>query len=137
MAVASEAAAEDCPVDRGTVPPGETIAARTFRLIAAHPYRHTSGDIIFTVWADRAAIPEAVRPDARRAFYATGRACLRASDLGRRYGWGIHADSAGRLALVGMETEAYAEFLAGRRSGGSGAPVRVVKAMRRSRPRGG
>ncbi|WP_199588951.1 DUF6157 family protein [Blastococcus sp. TF02A-26] len=84
--------------------------------------------------ADRAGIPEEERPEARRAFYARSQACLRASPLGKRYGWGLHADAEGRLALVGRETPEYAEFAAGRVPG-SGAPVTVVRAMRSSRAR--
>ena len=81
-------------------------------------------------WAEAVT---AERPARRTPFFAQGRACLRASDLGRRYGWGIHADGQGRIALVGMETEEYAAFLEGRRLSASGTPIRVVRAMRRSR----
>lgn len=61
-------------------------------------------------------------------------ACLRSSDLGKRYGWGISADGAGRIALVGVDTPEYAEFVSGQRRTASGAPVTVTKAMRSSRP---
>ena len=134
------AVAEDCPATEGTVPPtgrgGSSVAARTHELIAAAPYRLTSGDVIFTVYADRAAIPESERPAARREFYSRSQACLRSSPLGKRYGWGIHADGEGRLALVGRETPEYAEFVQGRRRSATGEPVHVVKAMRSSRARG-
>lgn len=122
--------ADDSKADRGVVPPEKpenpSIAARTWRLIAEHPYAYTSDDVIFTVWADRKEIPEDERAAAREVFFAKGQACLRASDLGKKYGWGIHHDAEGRLALVGMETDAYRE-LAARED------VTVVKAMRSSR----
>jgi len=133
------AVAEDCaatageaPVSRGDVP---SVAAHTYRLVAEHPYELTSGDVIFTVHADRRGIPEAERPAARAAFYAKGQPCLRASDLGKRYGWGVHADAAGRIALVGVETPEYAELAAGRPADGSGPPVTVTRAMRTKRAR--
>lgn len=130
------AVADDCPAACGTVPPGaESAAARAYRLIAAAPYRHTSGDVIFAVHAERLGIPEAERAAARAAFYARSQACLRASDLGRRYGWGIHADSDGRIALVGRETADCADFAAGRRRASSGKPVALTRAMARSRAR--
>ena len=51
--------AEDCPVRSAAVPPERTPAStaeRTFRTIAEAPYRHTSDDVVFTVWADRRGI---------------------------------------------------------------------------------
>ncbi|WP_198541475.1 DUF6157 family protein [Parafrankia soli] len=129
--------ADDCPVAEGTAPPvkgdNPSIAARAYEMIARHPYSYTSGDVIFGVFADRRDIPADERSRARAEFYSRGQACLRASDLGRRYGWGIHADAQGRLALYGAETPEYATFAAGRRHDDAGRPVTVRKAMRRSR----
>ena len=134
------AAADDCPVEQGTVPPpgrgGPSVAARTYELIAGAPYRYTSGDVLFAVHADRAGIPDAERPAPRREFFARPQPCLRSSPLGKRYGWGVHADAAGRLALVAAGTAEYADFVEGRRRTASGDPVRVVKAMRNARPAG-
>ncbi|WP_114454984.1 DUF6157 family protein [Halopolyspora algeriensis] len=133
------AVAEDSPAETGTVPPSRSenpsIAARTYRLIAEHPYGFTSGDVLFTVFADRQGIPETGRETARAEFHSRSRACLRSSDLGKRYGWGIHADSHGCLALYGVETPQYAEFVSGRRRSESGAPITVTRAMRSSRSR--
>jgi Family of unknown function (DUF6157) len=108
------AVAPDCPADHGTPPPSRedspSIAARTYRMIAEHPYEFTSADVIFTVHADRNDIAAADRAAARAEFYQRSHACLRGSDLGKRYGWGIHADAAGRLALYGVDTPEYAAF---------------------------
>ncbi|MEU4625016.1 DUF6157 family protein [Actinoplanes sp. NPDC023801] len=128
--------AEDCPVSSAVVPPERSpagIAALTFRMIAEAPYRYTSDDVVFTVWADRRGVPEADLPAARAAFFAKGQPCLRASDLGKRYGWGIHADSEGRVALVPAGSAEYVTLSAGRAP--SGTPVTVTRAMR-SRRRG-
>jgi len=129
--------ADDCPAQQGTVPPerGEqpTVALRTYRMIAENPYRFTSDDVIFTVYADRMGIPEAERPAARAAFFAKPQACLRSSDLGRRYGWGIHADSHSRVALYGAETEEYLILAAGRALSDGGEVVVVNRAMRSKR----
>lgn len=132
------AVAQDCPAEAGTVPPerknGPSVAERTYALLAQQaPYTLTSADVLFTVFADRREIPAADRPAARAEFFAKPQPCLRASDLGKRYGWGLHADGQGRLALVGREEPAYAALLEGRAPDGSA--VKVVKAMRSARAR--
>lgn len=125
------AVAEDCPVTESRVPPRNdakpTIAAEHYRLLSEHPYTLTSEDVIFQVYADKQGIPRSGRPAAREAYFSVGRACMRTSPLPKTYGWGLHSDADGRLALVGMETEEY-RLLA---SGVDGATV--VKAMRSSR----
>lgn len=124
----SRAATATAPPPRGD---SLTVAGRTFSMLDGHPYEHTSGDVIFTVMADRAGIPQADRPAARAEFFSRGRACLRSSDLGKRYGWGLHHDAEGRVALVAVDSPEYAEFAAGRAPGGGS--VAVTAAMRSSR----
>lgn len=108
-----------------------SVAERTLRMIADAPYRHTSDDVIFTVWADRRGIPESDREDAREQFFSKGQPCLRSSDLGKRYGWGIHSDDAGRVAVVPMESAEYALLASGKDV--AGGTVTVTPAMRSSR----
>jgi Family of unknown function (DUF6157) len=121
-------AAEALPPPRGAVP---SVAARTFAMIHDAPYRHTSDDVLFTVWADRRGLPEAERPAAREVFFSKGQPCLRCSDLGKRYGWGVHADSEGRVALVALGSHAYVQLAAGATQ--AGTPVKVVSAMKAGR----
>jgi len=129
--------AEDSPVQVGTVPPEnaerQTVAARTFRMIADHPYEFTSADVIFTVFADRHDIPEKDRSARREDFYRKGQACLRSSDLAKKYGWGIHSDTAGRVALYGAESSEYQDFVEGKTRTSSGEVVTVIRAMRSRR----
>ncbi|MGC4190693.1 MAG: DUF6157 family protein [Thermomicrobiales bacterium] len=124
------AAAEDAGAERGTIPPhreeSPSIAYRTWAMIADAPYRYTSDDVIFTVWADRRGAPEPDREVARAEFFSKGQACLRASDLGKKYGWGIHSDEEGRVALYGMESGEYRRLL-------DDPDVAKTKAMKRSR----
>ncbi len=61
---------------------------------------------------DRSGIQIEARGEAWAAFFARGQPCLRTSPLAKTYGWGIHSDAAGRVALVGMESERYAAFVA-------------------------
>jgi Family of unknown function (DUF6157) len=121
--------AADCRATRGTAPTeGATpsVALRTFRTIFEHPYRYTSDDVIFGVHADRREIPPDERPAAREAFFSKGQPCLRASDLGKRYGWGVHSDAEGRVALYGVESAQYAAFV-------TDESITVTQAMRSKR----
>jgi len=131
------AVAPDSTAESGVAPPvrdpGQlSVASRTYRMIADAPYRFTSDEVIFTVWADRRGVPVEERKLARVEFFSKGQPCLRASDLGKRYGWGVHSDSAGRVALYAVGTAEYDSFTAGS-SPLDGRAVTVKKAMRASR----
>ncbi|ALN15593.1 MAG: DUF6157 family protein [Acidipropionibacterium acidipropionici] len=120
--------AEDCPVDAAQQPPvgakGPSVAA--YSLINEHPYELTSDDVLFEVNAIRKEIAERDRAAAREAFFAKSQACLRSSPLTKRYGWGIHHDAEGRVALVALGSEEY-ERLA------SDPDVKQLRAMRSRR----
>lgn len=128
------AVAPDCDAAGGTEPPARatpSVAELTYRMIAGDPYRFTSDDVIFGVWADRGGIPDDERPAAREVFFAKGQPCLRASDLGKRYGWGVHSDAEGRVALFGVESAEYEALASGRAP--DGTLVEVTQAMRSRR----
>lgn len=126
--------ADDSAAVESTVPPARatpSVAELTYRMIADNPYRYTSDDVIFTVWADRNGIAGEHRDQARADFFSKGQPCLRSSDLGKRYGWGVHSDAEGRVALVGMDSAEYARLAGG--STPEGEAVTVTKAMRSKR----
>lgn len=105
--------AEDCPVAEAEVPPLRTKKSAVriqYEMISGHPYEFTSDDVIFHVHAEKNKIPEEQRPDAREKFFSKGRACLRSSSLGKRYGWGVHHDGDGRVAIYPVESEEYVKF---------------------------
>ena len=124
-------APDTAAVTAGSPPNAESVAARTLEMIAGHPYEYTSGDVIFTVWADRRGIPQSERAQARAEFYSKGQPCLRSSDLGKRYGWGIHADAGARVAAYAVDSPEYAAYAAGHSP--DGEPVEVRAAMRSKR----
>ncbi len=103
--------AEDCPVTVAEVPPQKgdkkTVASLQYSMILEHPYRYTSDDVLFAVYAERQGIPEKDRATGRERFFSKGQPCMRASPLPKRYGWGIHSDEEGRLALVAVEDTNY------------------------------
>ena len=112
--------AEDCPARTGEEPPPRgdkpTVAGLQFQMIARAPYKYTSDDVVFaTSAAGRQLDAKATKKAhslARSEFFARGQACLRASGLGKRFGWGIHADAEGRVALYAVDSKRY-QALAG------------------------
>lgn len=98
----------DSPVEAARVPekPGTVATLQYERLISA-PYAMASDDLIFAVFAHRNGIAEAERPAARAAFFSRGQPCLRSSPLVKSFGWGVHHDEKGRIALYGLDTSEY------------------------------
>jgi hypothetical protein len=122
--------AEDTKADHGTKPPSKgdkkTVAEMQYDLIAKNPYKFTSDDVLFQVFADRNDLTKAEQKKAREEFFSKGQACLRASPLTKTYGFGVHSDSNGRVAIFGMETTEYQQFLSDKK-------IKKVKAMRSSK----
>lgn len=102
----------DCPVSESTVPgKPDSVAGLQYALLAEAPYGLSSDEVLFAVFARRKGIPEAEREEARAAFFAKPQACLRASPLVKSFGWGLHHDADGRVALVDRNSETYAVLL--------------------------
>ncbi len=118
--------AEDTKADCGTRPPtksNKTVAEMQYDLISTNPYQYTSDDIFFKVFAERNDLTKAERQQAREDFFSKGQPCFRASPLTKTYGFGVHSDSKGKVAIYGMETDAYQRFLADPK-------IKKVKAMK-------
>lgn len=122
--------ADDCPVQSGEVPTmkadTKTIACIQYDMVAKNPYRYTSDDVLFQVFADRKDLTEAEYEDARAQFFSKGQPCFRASPLTKRYGWGVHFDRDGKMALFGAHTEEYQKMM-------QDPKLTIVKAMKSSR----
>lgn len=103
--------AEDCPVPKAELPAdkgGEpTVAGMQYEMISKHPYRYTSDDVIFEVYARRKGFAESEFAAEREKYFSKGQACMRASALGKRYGWGVHSDAEGCIAIYPVESEKY------------------------------
>ena len=109
--------AEDCPATAGEVPPikgnKKSVATMQLEMLAAQPpYTYTSDDVLFTVFATRQEIPVEAWAEERARFFSKGQPCFRASPLTKRYGWGVHSNEEGKIALYGAETQAYRELIA-------------------------
>jgi hypothetical protein len=119
--------AADCPALTGETPPvkgdAKSVANQQFDLLHQHPYKFTSDDIVFQVYAERNGLTKAELPKAKEAFFSKGQPCLRCSPLTKRYGWGIHNNEEGKIALVGCDTVEYKKFLKDKK-------LKLVKAMK-------
>jgi len=118
--------ADDTKADRGTKPPTKdkkTVAEMQYELLAKNPYKYTSDDIFFRIFAKRNDLIEAEHKQAREQFFSKGQPCFRASPLTKTYGFGVHSNSEGKVALYGVETKEYQKFLADTK-------IKKVKAMK-------
>ena len=99
----------DCGAAAGTVPPKpDSVAGLQYRLIHDAPHTMTSDDLLVAVTAARRDVPADEQDALRAEIFSKGQPCLRASPLVKTYGWGVHHDAQGRIALVGRETAEYA-----------------------------
>lgn len=126
--------ADDCPTIAGETPPQKenikSIANIQFELIRNNPYKYSSDDVIFMVYAYRKDLLEDEYDNARMDLFSKGQACLRSSPLTKRYGWGIHFNNKGKIALFGVESEEYYKFI-------EDLNVTKIKAMRSSKQKTG
>lgn len=116
------AVAPDTKAVTAAVPPARdapTVAQIQYEMLVDDPYVHTSDDIVHASQGQRRGI-------AREEFFATGQPCLRTSPLVKTYGWGLHHDAQGRIALYAVESAEYRELAAR-------ADLTQLQAMRSSR----
>lgn len=122
--------AEDCPTSLGEMPPikGEkrTVANLQFEKLYDNPYKYTSDEVLFDVFAIRKEFTKSEMQEQHEHFFSKGQPCFRASPLTKRYGWGLHADAEGKIALYAADSEEYKKFLADDK-------IKKVKAMRSKR----
>ena len=119
--------AEDCPVKAAEIPPlkkEKSLANYQFEMIEKHPYKYTSDDVIFGIYALRNGISNSKAE--REKFFSKGQPCLRTSPLGKRYGWGVHSNEEGKVAIYPAGSAEYEKFAAD-------SKLEQVKAMRSKR----
>ena len=121
--------ADDCPVTEAAAPPQraeKTVANIHYDVLAGSPHRFTSDEVIFEVHREKNRISDDAVAAERERFFAKGQACLRSSPLAKRYGWGIHHDSEGKLAIYPLGSEEYGRYA-------NDPTVKHLKAMRSRR----
>lgn len=122
--------ADDCLAMGGEVPPtkgeAKSVANIQFDIVNKNPYKFTSDEILFQVYAERNDLTESELEKAREQFFSKGQPCFRTSPLTKRYGWGVHYDKDGKIALFGCETAEYKKFTKDK-------TLQILKAMKSSK----
>lgn len=122
--------ADDSPAKIGEAPPvkgvEKSVANIQFDLISANPYQYTSDDVVFQTYAIKKDLSKDELETERKKFFSKGQPCLRASPLTKRYGWGVHSDANGKVAIYSVNSEEYRKFL-------KDENIDTVKAMRSKR----
>jgi hypothetical protein len=106
--------AEDCPAKAAEIPPvkeEKTAANIQFEMVAHHPYKYTSDDVLFQVYATKNKLSGSKLKEEREKFFSKGQACFRSSPLTKRYGWGVHNDEKGKIAIYPIESPEYKKFV--------------------------
>ena len=107
--------AEDTKATSGVEPPvrgsKKSVANYEFEMIHNNPYKYTSDDVFFNVYAQRNNLSKSRLREERELFFSKGRPCFRASPLTKTYGWGIHCNEVGKVAIFSMDSEEYIHFL--------------------------
>ena len=114
--------APDCKAKVAEEPPikePKSAVRLAYEMLIDKPYHYTSDDVLY----ETTGKPKGL---SREQFFSKGQPCMRASMLAKRYGFGIHSDGEGRIALVPAGTEAYEAFCAD-------AGLRQLTAMRSGR----
>ncbi|MFS0673708.1 DUF6157 family protein [Ornithinibacillus sp. 179-J 7C1 HS] len=96
------------PLPRNNKP---TIASIEYELIYNNPYKYTQSDVQFQTYLIKNDIVSDQLEELREQFFQKPKACFRASPLVKKYGWGIHYDAEGKVAIYGVDSEAYERFL--------------------------
>lgn len=123
IAADTKAACSEKPKSKGKK---MTVAEMQFEMISRNPYKFTSDEVLFEVFAERNDVSETEKEAARNDFFSKGQACFRASPLTKTYGFGVHFDAEGKMAIYPMESLEYEKFL-------NDNSVKKLKAMRSSR----
>jgi hypothetical protein len=122
--------ADDCPVTIAEIPPikgdSRTVANLQYEILSQNPYKFDSDDVLFQVFSIKNDLSESELETARTQFFSKGQPCMRCSPLTKRYGWGIHSDENGKIALIASESEIYQQ-------NADNQLVKNIKAMKSSK----
>lgn len=122
--------ADDCPITQGEVPPqkeeAKSVATLQFDALSKNPYAFTSDDILFDIYAKKNDLADSERQAARQQFFSKGQACFRSSPLAKRYGWGVHSNAEGKIAIYSLGSPEYKQFT-------EDSTLKHLKAMRSKR----
>lgn len=110
----------DCPVSEGIVPVSDKerkpVHVIQYELLAEYPYKYDFDELLFETHIRHKQISaEELREhgeEIRNGLFAKKHACLRASALPKKYGWGIHYNEEGKIAVYPAHSPEYKRFAA-------------------------
>jgi len=111
--------AEDCKVTEGCSPQDKepkTAARIEYEMLISSPYQHTSDDVLFESNGRRRGLN-------RDDFFSKAQPCFRSSSLCKTYGWGVHSNHEGKIAVYAVGTSQYIQLQ-------NDGTIKHVKAMR-------
>ena len=97
----------DCPALTAEAPPSrnpKTIPQIEFEMLIDNPYVYSSDDVLYAANAERRGI-------SWEDYCATIQPDFRLSPLVKRYGWGVHTNSKGKVAIYPLGSAEYEEFI--------------------------
>ncbi|WP_334073628.1 MULTISPECIES: DUF6157 family protein [Paenibacillus] len=108
----------DCPVQEGIEPisrkESKPVHVIQYELLTANPYKYNYDELLFETHVRHKGISDSMllerRQEFREALFAKKHACMRASALPKRYGWGVHYDAEGKMAIYGADSPQYRAF---------------------------
>ncbi|MED4690344.1 DUF6157 family protein [Peribacillus frigoritolerans] len=106
---------EDSKVSSAKVPviknEKPTIACIEHDLINNNPYKFTQEDVQFKTYLIKNQMEAENAAELREQFFSKSKACFRASPLVKNYGWGIHYNNQGKIAIYDVNSEMYNQLL--------------------------
>lgn len=104
--------APDCLLKQALVPQQkggkQSVATIEYALLHGAPYGHTLQALKFASYVQRMQIsPAELRTQRQKIWddlFAKPYACMRASPLTKKYGWGAHYDEQGKIAIYAVES---------------------------------
>lgn len=106
--------AVDCQAEVATEPilrnGSKTQAVLEHELLLPNPYKFTQDEFQFAVHLAHKGISKEETEKVRQEYFSVPHACLRASPLAKRWAWGFHFDSEGKVAMVPLGSEEYEKF---------------------------
>jgi Family of unknown function (DUF6157) len=88
-----------------------TIAYIEHDLINNSPYEFTQEDVQYKTYLIKNQIEAKNEAELRERFFSKSKACFRASPLVKNYGWGIHYNDQGKIAIYDVNGEKYNQLL--------------------------
>jgi len=112
--------APDCTLKAAIIPLNKnakkTIATIEFELLRSKPYGYNLQELKFATYVQQKQIsPLALKTQRKQLledFLSKPYACMRASPLTKKYGWGAHYDKHGKIAIYPAESKEYQQFVA-------------------------